>query len=183
MPEMRATIRLAGLALLAAAAFAASPSLADPALSGSPPCPAATGFTAMPSDPATAPAGWTQGQVNAIPGGDDIRDRDAYRTQVTEFYEQHLAAYNSQAQRFDRDAALLNQFRLNSGSEKAAIVMGGGSVIDPNPPSQPATPVAIRTRDLTLLANRVAIDRAALAKSCDALEQDRMILNRLLINR
>jgi hypothetical protein len=43
--------------------------------------------------------------------------------------------------------------------------------------------VQIGTRDLTLLANKVAIDRAALAKSCDALEQDRMILERLRTNR
>lgn len=178
MPGMRA---LMGFTL---ASLLASPSAqADPAIAPAPPCAAASGLNSAATDPASAPADWTQAQVNAIPGGDEIRDRDAYREQVTAFYQQHLTAYNAQMQRYSRDTALLAQFRLNSESAKTAIVRGGGSVIDPNPPSWPATPVEVGTRDLTLLANNVAVARAALAQSCDALEQDRLILDRLRSNR
>jgi hypothetical protein len=183
MPQKMATPWFTGLSLLAATILTALPCNADPTVAASPPCAAASGLNSVVSDPATAPADWTQKQVNEIPQGDEIRDRDAYRTQVTEFYQQHLAAYHREALRLDQDVALLNQFRLNSETARSAIIGGGGSVIDPNPPSLPATPVQIGTRDLTLLANKVAIDRAALAKSCDALEQDRMILERLRTNR
>jgi len=183
MPGMRAALRLAALLAHLAVVFTAAPGHADPMIGPSPPCAASFGLSSPPTDPSTAPADWTQDQINAVPGGGAIRDRDAYRLQVTEFYQQHLIAYTNQNLRLEQDVALLNQFRLNSEAAKVAIVRGGGSVLDPYPSSWPATPMAIGTRDLTLLANQVAIDRAALAKSCDALEQDRLILDRLRSNR
>jgi hypothetical protein len=123
-------------------------------------------------------------------------DSNAYRRQVMEFYQQHLTAYKNEAQQFASDAQLVGQFKAAFQSAKNAVIAttatdiangiipigpdGAGTLTnaDPLAPTQ-TTPVQIGARDLTALEDNLAVDRAALQNSCDALEMDRQILVRI----
>jgi hypothetical protein len=134
--------------------------------------------------------------LDAQPSADATSDRDAYRRQVTEFYRQHLTAYDNEARKFADDAQLLQQFRTAFQGAKDAVIAttatdiangivpvapnGGGTLTNADPLAvTQTTPVQIGNRDLTTLEDNLAVDRAALQHSCDALATDRQILARL----
>jgi hypothetical protein len=145
----------------------------------------------------TPPAYWTQEQVASLPNGAEMRDRDAYKRQIDKLYQQHLVVYNDQQRKLGEDTQLLDQFRARFQGAKSAVagkaasdIAAGVEPVDPNngastltnaDPLSPtgSTPLQVGNRDLATLENNVTIDRAALARSQESLDQYKMILSRL----
>lgn len=194
------SITRGALALAGAVLFAAAPAGAQTAASPISPCAGETTQTFTPPVERGAqdnPADWTQAQINAQPDGEQRRDSDAYRRQVTALYQQHLTTYTGQAQKFADDKQLLEQFRAGFQGAKLAVaqqantnIANGYEPVDPNngvatltnPERQSPvsnSPVEIGNRDLTTLATNVSADRAAMTQSCEKLVEDRQILDRI----
>ncbi|MEJ0069756.1 MAG: hypothetical protein WDO24_14640 [Pseudomonadota bacterium] len=119
MSMIRAALALAGAALLAGrpadAQTASSPALAlcgrnDAHLRNA----SRSRFSRQRAD-------WTQEQINAQPQGEQTRDREAYKRQVTALYQQHLGVYTGQAQKFASDKQLLEQFKAGFQGAKLAV--------------------------------------------------------------
>ena len=195
MPITRAVLALAAVGLFVAAPAGAQ---TGPALVL--PCAGETPRTfAAPVDHGAQgdPADWTQEQTNAQPQGEARRDSDAYRRQVTALYQQHLAVYTGQAQKFADDKQLLEQFKVGFQGAKLAVAQDANAKIargyEPvdanngvatltNPERQSSvsrSPVEHGNRDIESLATNVAADRAAMTQSCQMLVEDRQILDRI----
>jgi hypothetical protein len=195
MPITRAVLALAGAVL-----FVAAPAGAQTSPAQGTPCAGETARTfATPGDSGAQgdPADWTQEQTNAQPQGEQRRDSDAYRRQVTALYQQHLAIYTGQAQKFAADKQLLEQFKVGFQGAKLAVAQDANTKIargyEPvdanngiatltNPERQSSvshSPVEVGNRDLEALGTNVAADRAAMTLSCQMLVEDRQILDRI----